>query len=101
MKINFDTVLLGLDGEPIKSPKPDGGLESATLCAVARNALLARYQDEQNLSGQEQYHRYELAKNAKGETEWVSDDVTLLKRLIAKLYGPLVIGPAFDLIEPK
>src|ERR1700736_5041438 len=95
MKINFDQVLNDLDGEPIVA---DG--KPLTLCRVARNALLARFQDE-SPSGEESYHRHELARGAKGESDWTPEDVVLLKKLIAKAYTPLVIGPAFDAIEPK
>lgn len=96
MKIHFDQVLNDLDGEPIKS---DEG-QPVTLSSIARNVLLARFQDE-TPSGEESYHRHELARSAKGEADWKSEDVALLKRLIAKAYAPLIIGPAYDAIEPK
>ena len=100
MKINFEQVLVDLDGDPIKDDtKKDS--RDATLGSVARNALLARFPDEQNLSGDEQFHRYELASFTKGGHDWPAEDVALLKKLISKAYGPLIIGRSYELIEPK
>lgn len=100
MKIDFDQKLLNIDGNVIPHTDEKNNTKDATLSIVARTALLARFQDE-NLNGDDHYHRWDLAKSAVGIAEWSVEDVSLLKRLIGKAYPPGIIGPAYDAIEPK
>lgn len=65
-------------------------------------ALLTRYQDELNLSGEENYNRYRLAyRIEKGEDNFTPEEIVLIKRLVNKNYGPLVYGHVCDaIIDP-
>lgn len=97
MKLNFSTPILGLDGQPIKNAKG----EDATIGSVAIEALMAVFPDEQNLLGADKLHRWRLAKLASkgGEQEVIQEDMTLLKTLVGKAYGPAVVGPVYEIIE--
>lgn len=98
MKINFSAPIRDIRGEPIiEADKP------VTLGSVSCQALLATYQDEKEISGKEKVERFTLAALCSNETEAdVSvEDVALLKKLIGKAYGPLVVGRAYEIIEPK
>ena len=97
MKINFGAKILGIDGKTI----PDGE-RNLTLGAVCCTALLASYPDETNLEAALKVKRFRLAEIAvkNKEQELPVDDIAELKRLIAKAFGPLIVGRAFDLIEP-
>lgn len=94
--MNFGAVIVDLAGEPV-----DDGGKPATLGAVAVKALLANYPDEKGIDGKEKVRRFTLSAVCFNEAEAdVSvEDVALLKGLIAKAYGPLVVGRAFAIIE--
>lgn len=97
MKINFGANILDLERKPlIMEEKP------ATLGLVSCMALLGVYPDERELSADQKIKRFRLAEAASkgGEQDVRVDDVALLKKLIAKGFGALVVGRAFDIIEP-
>lgn len=97
MKRDFSDVLTGLAGQRLVDEKGD----DLTLGSVSVTALLAQYQDEQALSGDEKFRRYQLAERiAKLDVQEVSaEEVALLKRLIGKGYGPMLVGPAYVALE--
>lgn len=96
MKINFDTILKDMFNKEMEDA---GG--KVTLRRVATEALMAIYRDE-NISGEEKFKRYQLCikvNTAPSDLEWKAEEVTKLKDLIGKGYGPMVVGRAFDLLE--
>ena len=97
MKIDFSAVIKDLDGDAVKDGEKD-----ATLGRVACTALLASDADEQNLAAEDKVKRFRLAEVAArgGEQEVKIDDVALVKTLIGKAFAPLVVGRAYDIIEP-
>jgi len=65
-------------------------------------ALLASYEDEKSLSGEEKASRYTLALAIHASVEPLdlkAEDVVLIKKLVAKGYGPLIVGQAWMLLE--
>jgi hypothetical protein len=53
-------------------------------------------------AGDEKVRRYRLARklfNA-SKVELTPEDVVLLKSLIGQIYGPLVVGQVWDLLDP-
>ena len=111
MKINFkDRLLVGLDGTPLEigsSACPMCGRAQerrpATLRAVCADALVAGYQNERDLSGEEQVKRYDIAVEITREdvVELSPEDLTLVRRLIAKMFNPLYTGQAWHMLDPK
>lgn len=97
MKINFDTSIVDLYGEPIKQ---DGKL--ATLEMVCCNALMANYTDEPDLSAVEKAKRFRIAKKVAGggEVNLSTEEITELKKLVGKMYAPLVVGRAYEILDP-
>jgi len=97
MKIDFSAVIKDLDGDAVKDGEKD-----ATLGGVACSALLASYADEQGLPAEDKVRRFRLAETAAkgGEQEIKVEDVALIKQLIGKMFAPLIVGRAYDLIEP-
>jgi hypothetical protein len=95
--IDFTTVLSGLDGKPLVAE----GVPTMTLGEVAANALVNSYKDE-NPTGQEKVKRWALALriHAASEVELTADEVKLIKDLVAKLYGPLVVGQVWSILDP-
>ena len=97
--IDFTAVLNDLDGAAIS----DGGeTKSAfTLGSAAVRALVIPYEDERNLSPEEKFKRGELAARIHGATSLSlkAEDVTLLKKLIGKAFGPLIVFRAWPLLD--
>lgn len=115
MKIDFSQTLKNPWGDDIRdsSSKPekivtheDGTKEpifpAMTLARAAMNALLADYRDEK-LSGQEKAKRYSLACLLvnEGPIDLEVEQCALIKEVIGKAYSPLVVGPAYALLEKE
>lgn len=97
MKRNFSAVLKTIEGAPIaKNGKP------FTLLNVAIEALLAAFDDEVSLSGEQKLARYNLAlriQNSDGVVEMTVEEVAQLKMLIGKAFAPLVVGQSYLLLD--
>jgi hypothetical protein len=94
MKINFNQQLKNLRGED---------LPNLTLKAVAIEALLAMYEDERTLTGEEKAKRYLLATRiyANDELDLTVEEIAQVKQIIGRGYGPLIVGQAWDMLECK
>ncbi len=99
--IDFSSPITQLDGQPFIDK--DGKPIHTTLAIVAENALLASYQDEQNLSGEDKVKRFVLAHKIHDDeknVELTADEITLIKKLIAKSYNPLITGESWRILDP-
>lgn len=113
MKILMGTLMMGLDDKEICDKVPSGEKNlmgqdilmngpALTLRTVSQNALVAVFQDEQHLSGEDKLKRWELAMKVKRSPDPVdltTDEVVLIKKLIGKAYGPVISGQAWQLLE--
>lgn len=102
MKIDFSKPILDLAGMPVKQTEAADSPD-ATLATVATGALMATFPDERELSGTDKAARFHLAMKLTngGDVDLKVEDVALLKNLIGKAFGPLVVGRAYDLLDPK
>lgn len=102
MKIDLDAVLRDLDGKPMKSDASSDS-PNATLKSICLSALMASLPDEQHLPGTEKIVRYKLAIRIHdgGSQEFTPEEVTKMRDLIGKVYTTLVVGRAFDMLDPK
>lgn len=98
MKINVDTVMASIDGQPLKGPD---GKSDATLKNISVVALMTMFDQDKAMQGDEKLRLYEMATkiNAGGEIELAPEDVVLLKKRIGFAYGPAVVGPAYKLLN--
>lgn len=95
--IDFSTVITDLNDQPVK----DGDNE-VTLKLLSVGALSATFQDEQSLSPTDKFKRGALAMqiyNTKEPLAIKSEDVTMLKTVIGKAYGPMVVYKAYQLLD--
>ena len=96
---NFCQDLLDLEGEPLKDQQG----AAVTLQNASVNALLGQTQDE-NPDGTEKAKRFVLAMkihNVKEPVDVTAEEVALIKKLIGKIFTPLVVGRAYELLEQK
>lgn len=93
MKRDFGQILSAL-GQPLPEP-------ANTLGAVSIAALLGVYGDEQGLSGEDKFKRYQLAErlHAGGVQDVSAEEVALIKKLVGKNWPPAVLGPAYEALE--
>jgi len=98
MLVDFKKELVDLNGIVIL----DTTGKPATLKGVTIDALMAVYQDEQNLGGEEKLKRYELGLMlSKDMFEVTVEEISLIKKLIGKAYGALIVGQAWNILEGK
>lgn len=98
MLVNFDKELVDFEGKMI----PNTSGQPATLRGIAVDALVATYQGEDKLSGEEKVKRFILAEKLyKGENEVSVEEIALLKNLIGKAFATIVVGQAWQILEGK
>lgn len=97
MKIRTSTVLLGVDGEPLA----DAG-KPVSLRAVIQNALLGTLRGDENLSGTEKLALWGLATRAnEAEADFSVEEMATIKERIGRAYGPVVVGPVYEILDPS
>ena len=90
---------VNLENPNCKLPKKD----PLTMKIVCTNSLLTPAQEDKNIDGNEKAKRFELAMRiyTEDEIDLSIDELKLLKDLIGKLYTPLVVGRAYQILDPK
>lgn len=118
MKIKLNYVFKTLDGtaltnritEKDKEGKDVIVQKDITLRQICENALLVERTDPRTgqmikpINGVEKMQRYNLAlqiHNAKSEIDLSVDDIKLLKDLIAEIGSPLIVGQAWNILDPR
>ncbi len=98
MKIDVTQEILGLDG---KVRQQNG--KPMTLRLICCEVLQAGFPDEPNLSGGDKLRRWKLATRIYNDKnpELSPEEVTELRALVAKAYISGVVGPAWELLDPK
>jgi len=109
MNINVTQQLQDLDGTPMITGKqmcqmcgqPIGNNESLTVRVAAVKSLTAIFRDEQELPGEEKVKRFHLALKITDEDEpdLKADDIVLIKKVVGKMYGPVVVGRMWTILD--
>jgi len=89
MKIKTNTQIIGIDDKPLNPV--------ITLKDVIERCLLAPEKDEDTKKKMEKYELYK--KVHKGNTDFVTEEIALMKKLIGKFEYQLIMGQCFDIIE--
>jgi hypothetical protein len=94
---DFSTPLTDFRGKPLVTE--DGS--ALTLREAVTTALVAPFKDE-NPSGTEKVKRWQLAAKlqASKDVELTADDIALIKNLVAKAYGPMIVGQVWAILDP-
>ena len=111
MRIDFSTVLSDIAGGKLSWRSREGSLvvddhgrpKPMTLGSVCSEALLNNYDDDRGATGDAKLKRFRLAMKVGdgGEVELKVEEITELKTFIAKAFGPLIVGRAYDLLDPE
>jgi hypothetical protein len=102
MRRDFTKLILDIDGNEISSPRIKE--KAYDLCEVALQALLVSFDDEKALTGKEKADRMQLAlkiNKRPSEVDLTTEQLALVKLLIGKGFGPLVVGRSYDLLEQE
>lgn len=97
MKVNLNVAVKNIAGVDLTNE--DGA--PVLMTGLCVNALLGDYQGE-TLTGTQKMARYTLAKkltDCKEEAEITVEEASLIKELIAKAFGPLVVGRVYEVLE--
>jgi len=97
MKIDFKKKFTNLNGEVLKDANTNKEFILGDVCVEC----LLSVDKEENIDGMEKVRRYNLAleiyQGKKDSLE--AEDIVLLKKLIGKLYTPIIVGQALPLLE--
>jgi len=98
MKLNVLTTLKNINGDDLIEPNEKGEARKITLRMVFVNALMA---PEQKDTGDQKLEKYILATDIQknDEVEVSPEQIVLLKAAVAKPYGPVVVGPVFQILN--
>lgn len=101
MIIDFDQVIMLLDGTPMKLTA-DADAPDLTLAVVCAEACLRALDDDAAQPGLAA-RLFNLAAriNAGGARDVDAEDVGIIKRRIERSFGPLVVGRSWDLLEGR
>jgi hypothetical protein len=98
--INFNQKILTLDGKVVHE-----GDRKLTLLLISQNALLNVSKDDEHITSGEKVDRYALAlkitMTKESEIDVTAENIVLLKKVIGKLYVPLIVGQVFLMLEGK
>lgn len=98
MKIDTTKELMSISGQPLQNEDRT----STTLRHVIQNALLGGLQGDEKLSGADKLALWNLAKRAsRDEAEFNVEELATIKERIGRAYGPVVVGPAYEIIDPS
>jgi len=98
MEVNVNQVLKDFEDKEIKDVKGN----VATLRSICIDVLMAQFDDERGLPGEEKVKRFDLAlriKYAHEQCTMTVEEVASLKKLIGKAYGPMVVGLTWKMLE--
>lgn len=99
--IDFTTVLKGMDGKPLLASAAKDA-PPLTLGEVCVNALETIMDSDRQMSGAEKFKLDDLARRIfeKSDVVLSAEDIATLKERVGKVYGPLVVGNAWRLLDP-
>jgi len=110
MRVDVTTQLKELDGTMMITGKRAcvtcgqvvGNMEPMTVCLAATRALAFAHRDEQDLPGDKKVERWHLALKLidAGEPDLSVEELTLIKKLVGKMYGPVVVGQVWAILDP-
>lgn len=102
MKIDVTQPIVDLSGRPV----PEGAEEGSpvlTLRSAIVTALLTPFKGDETMEGPAKLKHFLLAQRVHGDDapDLKAEDIALIKARIGKGYAALVVGRAFELLDPE
>jgi hypothetical protein len=106
MNIDVSQKITTLDGTTIPaSDGVSGELRPTVLKDILVKAMIEPSQGEaQTMKGEVKFQRYMLAQKiyqSEGVVDFEIEDLALLRESVGKLFGPLVVGQVWSMLEGK
>ncbi|UWZ84658.1 hypothetical protein [Occallatibacter riparius] len=97
--IDFTAKLLDLNSHPIALSEKDP--TQVTLSYVCINALETPVDADREMAGEQKFAMDQLARKIYAQKDVVlsAEEITLLKKRVGMLYGPLVVGAAWRMLD--
>jgi len=74
-----------------------------TMSKAIIYALTANFEDEKELTGEEKVKRFMIAqkiyRKREGTIDSTAEEVALIKKLVGKAWGTIVVGKIWELLE--
>ena len=101
MKVDFDTILKSISGENLKEDDEKTDLKLSVPCINSLLISAPQKQGERPEEGRAKLLRYKLAKKiySGGVIDVTAEEISLLKQKIGEVFGPALVGPAFEVLE--
>lgn len=97
MKIDMTLTIEAIDGNPMVD-----GDAPILLRTIIQNALLGQFQGEQNMAGSEKLRLWQMARRAnEDEVDFNVEDLATIKDRVGRAYGPAVVGPVYEILDPS
>jgi len=97
MKVKINQELKDVDGKAIQA----GAKPRLLLQDVCINALLTPNQKDEEKQKWDKYELYKKVRDAKAEVELLAEEISLIKKSIAIVNPPLIMGQAWEMLENK
>ena len=120
MKIDVTQAMKNIDGAPIYKPVentvgcPECGHQFVTMARTGdetevvdlRHVLiqsLLQVTEDDKQSGDVKFNNYQLANKIHHNNvlDMKAEDVTRLKKLVGKVWGPIIVGQAYEMLDPS
>ena len=109
MRINVKATINDYDDKPMPKDPNDESKGFQMLGDMCITALNAQLQDEAKLEAEKKVHRGFLSQDIHnalkddhdGVIDLPAEDVAIIKEIMGKIYPPLSLMRAYDLIDPK
>lgn len=98
MKVNINQTLKQADG---KSPVEVEKGKALTLKDVCINAILTPAQDDDEKKKWEKYEIFKKLRDGVLEVELMAEEIVVIKKGVARVNPPLIMGQAFEMLEGK
>lgn len=101
--IDFSQPILDENGKTAQIDPKDEKQGVITLKFVAIHALTGLYDDEKGLASEKKFQRGLLAQKiseAKGPLTLTAENITEIKLVVGKAFGPWVIAQAWPMLDP-
>ena len=98
MKIDLTAPINTIEGEPMKNEQGS----DVTLRQVVQTAALATLERDHQVSAEEKVALFNIATEAReDEVDWSPETLSRIRARIGAKFGPAIVGPAFQLLDPK